>query len=52
MSFYLSLILWVIIAAVLAVGIVLATKGHLIALAIGMVAFLGLFIRYGCLGSH
>ena len=52
MSFYLSLFVWIILAGVLALGVVLATKGSFILLAIGLVGFLLAFVRYGCLGSH
>jgi hypothetical protein len=52
MSFYLSLVVWILLAGFLALGVVLATKGSFILLAIGLLAFLLGFVRYGCLGSH
>jgi hypothetical protein len=52
MSFYLSLVVWILLAGFLALGVVLATKGSFIVLAIGLLAFLLGFVRYGCLGSH
>ena len=52
MSFYLSLAVWIVLALILVVGVVLATKGSFIFLAIGLLGFLLAFVRYGCLGSH
>lgn len=49
MSFYIALFVWLVIAALLAVGIVMATKGAFLVLALGMIAFIGAFIKWGCL---
>ena len=49
MSFYFALFVWLLIAAFLAVGIVMATKGAFLVLAIGTLAFIGAFIKWGCL---
>ncbi len=49
MSFYIALFVWLLIAAFLVVGIVMATKGAFLVLAIGALAFIGAFIKWGCL---
>ena len=51
MSFYLALIAWLLIAAVLVLGIVLATKGSLVVLIISLVLFVLAFSKWGC-ASH
>ena len=51
MSFYVALLAWIIIAAVLVVGVVMATKGSLIVLAVGGVLFFLGFAKWGC-ASH
>ncbi len=49
MSFYIGLIFWLVLAAVLAAGVVMAAKGSMVLLAISMVVFVAGFIKYGCL---
>lgn len=49
MSFYFALFVWLLIAALLTVGIVMATKGAFLVLALGTLAFVGAFIKWGCL---
>lgn len=49
MSFYIALFVWLLIAALLTVGVVMATKGAFLVLAIGTIAFIGAFIKWGCL---
>lgn len=49
MSFYIALFVWLLIAALLTVGVVMATKGAFLVLIIGTVAFIGAFIKWGCL---
>ncbi len=51
MSFYGALFAWLVIAAILVVGVVLATKGSFLLLIISMIAFLGAFSKWGC-ASH
>lgn len=48
MSFYLALLAWLLIAAVLVVGIVMATKGSLVLLIVSMVLFILAFSKWGC----
>ncbi len=49
MSFYIALFVWLLIAALLTIGVVMATKGAFLVLAIGTIAFVGAFIKWGCL---
>jgi hypothetical protein len=49
MNFILALLAWLIIAAVLVAGIVLAAKGSLWLLLLGALGFVLLFSKYGCL---
>ena len=51
MSFYVALFAWFVIAAVLAAGIVMATKGAFVLLIVGMLAFVFAFVKWGC-ASH
>ena len=51
MSFYVALLAWLVIAAILTVGVVMATNGSLIVLAIGGVLFFLGFAKWGC-ASH
>jgi hypothetical protein len=48
MKFYMAVLAWLIIGGILATGIVLATKGSLWLLGLGMLAFIGTFAKYGC----
>jgi len=49
MSFFFALFVWLILAAVLAAGVVMAAKGSMILLVVGMLVFLAGFIKFGCL---
>lgn len=49
MSFFVALFTWIAIAAVLAVGIVMATKGAFAFLIVGTLAFVFAFVKWGCL---
>ena len=49
MSFYSALFVWLLLAALLTIGVVMATKGAFLVLAIGTIAFVGAFIKWGCL---
>jgi hypothetical protein len=49
MNFYIGLFVWILIAAMLAGGVVLATKGSFILLIAGLILFVGGFIKFGCL---
>jgi hypothetical protein len=51
MSFFVAVLAWLVMAAVLAAGIVLATHGKLLLLAIGVIAFVFAFGKWGC-ASH
>ena len=48
MSFYVALLAWLVIAVVLAIGIVMATKGAFALLIVGMAAFVFAFAKWGC----
>jgi hypothetical protein len=48
MNFYLALSAWLLIAAVLVLGVVLATKGSLVLLIISVLAFVFAFSKWGC----
>ena len=48
MSFFIGLFSWLVIAAVLVTGIVLAVKGTFWLLIVGALAFLAVFAKYGC----
>lgn len=52
MSFYVALLAWLIIAAILVLGIVLAAKGTLWLLILGAVLFIAAFSKWGCKASH
>lgn len=49
MSFYFGLFVWLILAAILTLGVVMAAKGSMILLAVGAFAFVLAFIKFGCL---
>ena len=49
MSFFVALLVWAVIAAILAAGIVMAAKGSFILLVVGLLTFLAGFIKFGCL---
>ena len=51
MNFYGAFFAWLLIAAVLVLGVVLAMKSTALVLIIGLFMFTFLFIKYGCL-SH
>jgi hypothetical protein len=48
MSFYLAVLAWLVIGAILVVGIVMATKGALWFLILGLLAFTAAFAKWGC----
>ena len=48
MKFLTAILAWLVIAAVLATGIVLATKGNLVLLGLGLLGFIVAFAKYGC----
>lgn len=48
MSFYAAIFAWLVIGAVLALGIVMATKGAFLLLILGVLAFIGAFAKWGC----
>lgn len=48
MKFYTAVLAWLLIGGILAGGIVMATKGSLWLLGLGMLAFVGAFAKYGC----
>jgi hypothetical protein len=48
MNFVLAILAWVVIAAVLVLGIVWATKGALWLLVVGLLAFILAFSKWGC----
>ena len=48
MSFFVAVLAWLVIAAVLATGIVMAVHGKLLLLAIGMILFVFAFAKWGC----
>jgi hypothetical protein len=48
MNFVLAILAWVVIAAVLVLGIVWATKGALWLLVVGLLAFVFAFGKWGC----
>jgi len=49
MSFYAAILAWLLIGAVLVLGIVMATKGAFLVLILGVLAFIGAFAKWGCL---
>jgi hypothetical protein len=48
MKFFIAVLAWLVIAAILATGIVLATKGSLWLLGLGLLGFVAAFAKYGC----
>jgi hypothetical protein len=48
MSFYAAVFAWLVIAAILTVGIVMATKGAIWLLVVGLLLFVGAFAKWGC----
>ena len=48
MSFYVAVLAWLVMAGVLATGIVLATHGKLLVLIIGAILFVFAFGKWGC----
>ena len=48
MKFFIAVLAWFVIAAILAMGIVLAAKGSLWLLAVGFLGFVFAFAKYGC----
>ena len=48
MSFYVAILAWLVIGAILVTGVVLATKGMLWLLIVGAVLFIGAFAKWGC----
>ena len=48
MSFISAVLAWLVIAAVLATGIVLATHGKFLLLIVGVVFFAFAFAKWGC----
>jgi hypothetical protein len=51
MSFYGALFAWLVIAAILTTGVVMATHGAFTLLLVGMGAFVFAFAKWGC-ASH
>lgn len=51
MKFLTAIFAWLVIAAILATGIVLAAKGSLWLLVLGLLGFIVAFAKYGC-ASH
>lgn len=49
MNFVLALLFFLVVGAVLTIGIAMAAKGAAWLLIAGVVVFIGLFIKYGCL---
>jgi hypothetical protein len=48
MSFFIGLLAWLLIGAVLVAGIVMAAKGTLLLLVVGLAAFIFAFAKWGC----
>ena len=48
MKFYCAVLAWLVIAALLVAGVVMATKGSFLLLGLGMLGFVGTFAKYGC----
>ena len=48
MSFYVAVLAWLVMAAVLAAGIVMATHGKLLLLIVGVILFVFAFGKWGC----
>ena len=48
MNFIAALLAWLLIAGVLVVGVVLATHGKLLMLAVGLILFILAFSKWGC----
>lgn len=48
MNFALAVLAWLLIAAILVLGIVLATKGALWLLVVGLLGFIFAFGKWGC----
>jgi len=48
MNFFLAILAWLVIAAVLTVGIVWATNGTLWLLIVGLLGFIFAFAKWGC----
>jgi len=48
MSFFLAIFAWLVIGAILVVGIVMATKGAFWLLIAGLLAFVFAFAKWGC----
>ena len=49
MTLILVMLTWFIMAAVLVAGILMAVGGKIWLLALGVIAFIALFTKYGCL---
>ena len=48
MSFFIGLLAWLLIGAVLVTGVVMAAKGALWLLVLGLAAFVFAFAKWGC----
>ena len=48
MSFFIGFLAWLLIGAVLVIGIVMAAKGALWFLILGLLAFVFAFAKWGC----
>ena len=48
MGFYTAVLVWLMMGAVLAAGIVMAVKGSLWLFVVGLVLFLAAFAKFGC----
>jgi ABC-type methionine transport system permease subunit len=48
MNFFVVLLVWLVLAAVLVTGVVLATKGSVWLLVVGFLSFLFAFAKWGC----
>jgi hypothetical protein len=48
MSFFIGFLAWLVIGAVLVTGIVMAAKGTLLFLVLGLAAFIFAFAKWGC----
>ena len=48
MSFFIGFLAWLVIGAILVTGIVMAAKGALSLLVLGLAAFIFAFAKWGC----
>lgn len=49
MKLFLAFVIWIVMGAVLAKGLVMAVDGHMLLLTLGVLGFVVLIAKFGCL---